>query len=415
MRSAGLSLIMGVLLVAGACASAQQDSGVVAIQTSRGTTPAAANSPGQPSLAQLFGEHFRVGAALNDDQVSGRDSVGEAIARHHFNAVTPENVLKWENVQPEPGRYDFAAADRFVRFAEEAGLFIVGHTLVWHSQTPAWVFEDGDGGLATREQLLERMRDHIFTVVGRYAGRVHAWDVVNEALNEDGSLRDSPWRQIIGDDYLLHAFRWAHEADASAELYYNDYSLENAPKRQGAVRLARWLLEQGAPIHGIGTQLHVRIDWPTVAEVDSTLAALAATGLRVMVTELDIDVLPPAWDLRTADVAMRAEMADSLNPYPTALPARVQQELADRYAELFRVFLNHRDSLSRVTFWGVYDARSWLNTWPIAGRTNYPLLFDRHGKAKPAFDAVVRVGRDATAGTGAPPPDRAALEDVAPR
>jgi endo-1,4-beta-xylanase len=379
MRSARLSLIMGVLLVAGACAPAYHDSGAVA---------------GQPSLAQLFGEHFRVGAALNDDQVSGRDSVGEAIARHHFNTVTPENVLKWEKVQPEPGRYDFAAADRVVQFAEKAGLFIVGHTLVWHSQTPAWVFEDGEGGPATREQLLERMRDHIFTVVGRYAGRVHAWDVVNEALNEDGSLRDSPWRQIIGDDYLLHAFRWAHEADPSAELYYNDYSLEDAPKRQGAVRLARWLLEQGAPIHGIGTQLHVRIDWPTVAEVDSTLTALAATGLQVMVTELDIDVLPAAWHLRTADVAMRAEMADSLNPYPTGLPEQVQRELADRYADLFRVFLNHRDSLSRVTFWGVYDARSWLNTWPIAGRTNYPLLFDRQGKAKPAFDAVVRVGRE---------------------
>jgi endo-1,4-beta-xylanase len=372
----GLMIVGGV---AGACSQAA----------------APASQPeSQPALKDAFAGQFMMGAALNDDQVSGRDPVSADIARRHFNSITPENVMKWEVIHPAPGRYDFAAADRIVQFAEDHGMFLVGHTLVWHSQTPRWVFEDGNGNPATREQLLERMRDHIHTVVGRYKGRIQGWDVVNEALNEDGSMRESPWYRIIGEDYLEHAFRFAHEADPAAELYYNDYSLENAPKRNGAVRLVQSLQRAGAPIHGLGTQLHGRIEWPSAAQVDSTIAAFAATGLKVMVTELDIDVLPAAWHLRTADVNLRAELADSLNPYVRGLPEAVAQRQAERYAELFRIFQKYGDSVTRVTFWGIRDDNSWLNYWPIAGRTSYPLLFDRQGQPKPAFHAVVRVGQE---------------------
>jgi endo-1,4-beta-xylanase len=370
-------------------------SGILSAGCSPALPDAAAQLDDEPGLSQVYAGSFLIGAAMNDDQVSGRDPVSAGIAARHFNSVTPENVMKWELIHPEPGRYDFDAADRLVQFGEENDMFVVGHTLVWHSQTPGWVFEDGNGNPATREQLLERMRDHIHTVVGRYRGRIHGWDVVNEALNEDGSLRQSPWLQIIGEDYLEHAFRFAHEADPQVELYYNDYSLENAPKRSGAVRLVRTLQQAGVPIHGIGTQLHGRIEWPSIAQTDSTIAAFAATGLKVMVTELDIDVLPAAWHIRTADVNLRAELRDSLNPYVEGLPNEVEQAQAQRYEELFQLFQRHRDAISRVTFWGVRDSDSWLNSWPVRGRTNYPLLFDREGEPKAAFEAVIEVGREA--------------------
>lgn len=345
------------------------------------------------SLREAFEGAFLVGAALNPEQFYERDARGASIVKAHFNTITPENVMKWELIHPEPGRYDFEAADRFVAFGEENDMFIVGHTLVWHSQTPRWVFEDAAGNPVGRDTLLARMRDHIHTVVGRYRGRVHGWDVVNEALDEDGTLRASPWLQIIGEDYLARAFEYAHEADPDAELYYNDYSLENAPKRNGAVRLVRNLLDQGIRVTGIGTQGHNNLTWPTPEQQDSTIQAFADLGVDVMVTELDIDVLPPATRGQSADVSERAELRAELDPYADALPDSMQQALARRYAELFEVYLKHRDAISRVTFWGVTDGDSWKNDWPVRGRTNYPLLFDRQGEPKPALHAVIETVR----------------------
>jgi endo-1,4-beta-xylanase len=255
------------------------------------------------------------------------------------------------------------------------------------------VFTDAAGRPVSRDTLLARMRDHIHTVVGRYRGRIQGWDVVNEALNEDGTLRSTPWLQIIGEDYLVKAFQFAHEADPQAELYYNDYSLENAPKRNGAIALIERLRAAGATVHGIGSQGHNKLDWPTPAQQDSTIVAFASLGLQVMITELDVDVLPPVGEYRGADITYRAELQDRLNPYRNALPDTVQQALARRYAELFGVFLTRKDAISRVTFWGVADGDSWLNNWPVRGRTSYPLLFDRDGRPKPAFEAVIRAAQ----------------------
>jgi endo-1,4-beta-xylanase len=268
-------------------------------------------------------------------------------------------------------------------------MFIIGHVLVWHSQTPRWVFEDAQGHPTDPDTLLTWMRDHIHTVVGRYRGRVQGWDVVNEALNEDGSLRQSPWMRILGEDYLAKAFEYAHEADPEAELYYNDYSLENEPKRKGAVALVKRLQAQGLKVTGIGAQTHAKMDWPSPALVEDTLIAFSKVG-TVMITELDVDVLPSASPNRGADVALRAEGTQGLDPYSNGLSDSVQQALAQRYAELFAVYVKHQDKISRVTFWGVTDGDSWLNNWPIRGRTSYPLLFDRNYQTKPAFDAVVR-------------------------
>ena len=352
----------------------------------------AANARAAPGLKDVFKDAFLVGAAVNVAQFSGQDARSAPIVGKHFNSITPENVLKWECVHPEPGRYDFEASDRYVEFGNRNNMFVVGHTLVWHSQTPDWVFQDAAGNPVSRDTLLARMREHIHTVAGRYKGRIHGWDVVNEALNEDGTLRQSPWLRIIGEDYLAHAFRYAHEADPNAELYYNDYSLENAPKRAGALRLVKSLQAQGIPVTGIGTQQHLKMDWPTLAQVDSTIAAFATVG-KVMITELDIDVLPQANRNTGADVSMRAEADARLNPYSAGLPDSVQQALAQRYADLFEIYLKHRNSISRVTFWGVANPDSWLNNWPIRGRTSYPLLFDLNGQPTPAFHAVVQAAQ----------------------
>ena len=360
---------------------------LLALSTAAAQTPAHIES--EPSLKTVFDEHFVIGAALNTSQYTGRDAAGAALVRHHFNTITAENDMKWERIHPRPDEYAFEPADQFVAFGEANDMFIVGHTLVWHSQTPRWVFQDEDGNLVSREVLIERMRDHIQTVVGRYKGRVHGWDVVNEALNEDGTLRESPWYNIIGEDYLALAFQFAHEADPEAELYYNDYSLENPAKRDGAVRLVKNLLDQGIPVHGIGTQGHFKMDWPSPELTAAAIEAFANLGVQVMVTELDIDVLPPAVRSQGADVSTRAELQAAQNPYTEGLPDDVQQALADRYAALFQVYVDHADDISRVTFWGVTDGHSWLNNWPVRGRTAYPLLFDREHRAKPAFEAVV--------------------------
>jgi endo-1,4-beta-xylanase len=372
--------------------SARQAIAALVLATACGHPPAPSVAPAA-TLKDAFRGAFRVGAALNPDQFSERDARGAALVKAQFNTITPENVLKWQVVHPEPGTYDFAAPDQYVAFGEKNGMFIVGHTLVWHNQTPRWVFQDASGKPVGRDTLLARMRNHIHTVVGRYKGRIKGWDVVNEALDEDGTLRRSPWLTIIGDDYIAKAFEYAHEADPAAELYYNDYSVENAAKRHGAVQLIAKLKSQGVPVTAIGLQGHDKMDWPTPAQQDSTIVALANLGVKVNITELDVDVLPPAVQTRSADVSTRAQLDPKTNPYASGLPDSVQLALAARYASLFQVFLAHRSVIDRVTFWGVGDGDSWLNNWPVRGRVSYPLLFDRQDSPKPAFDAVIRTAR----------------------
>ncbi|HTQ49991.1 MAG TPA: endo-1,4-beta-xylanase, partial [Candidatus Acidoferrales bacterium] len=286
---------------------------------------------------------------------------------------------------------DFTEADHYVEFGESNHMTTVGHTLVWHNQTPRWVFQDANGrplsgtNAADRELLLQRMHDHIQTVVGRYKGRIQIWDVVNEALQDNGQLRKSPWEKIIGDDYIEKAFQYAHEADPAAILRYNDYSLENEAKRNGAIALIKKLQAEGIPVTAIGLQDHAKMDWPTVEQEDATISAFAALGLKVMITELDVNVLGGA---RTAEITEMANQGGT-NVYNNGLPPDVQQALAKRYADLFGVFAKHHGAVSLVTFWGVTDGDSWLNR---PGRMNHPLLFDRAGRPKPAFQAVVQVG-----------------------
>jgi endo-1,4-beta-xylanase len=349
----------------------------------------------QPALKDVFDGAFRIGAALNSATFSETDAGSAAIVKKHYNTITPENHLKWGVIHPRPGEYNFGPADRFVEFGEKNKMFIVGHTLVWHQQTPRWVFEDEQGKPLGREALLKRMREHIFTVVGRYRGRVHAWDVVNEAIEEDGGMRQTPWLRAIGEDYLQKAFEYAREADPYAELYYNDFSLEREAKRKGALELVRKLKAAGARVTAVGLQGHNNLRFPAAAEQDATIEQFKALGVKVAITELDLDVLPSRNRRPTADLSAAGARAEpDLDPYQAGLPDAVAQEQARRYAELFRVFLKHRGTVTRVTFWGVTDATSWLNHFPIRGRTNHALLFDRAGNPKPAFAAVVRAARE---------------------
>jgi endo-1,4-beta-xylanase len=355
------------------------------------TTVLAAKADAPATLKDAYKQAFFVGAAVNAAQFTEKDARGAALVETQFNSITPENALKWENIHPRLDTYAFDLPDKYVAFGEANHMFIVGHCLVWHNQIPDSVFRDAQGNLVTREVLLQRMRDHIHTVVGRYKGRIKSWDVVNEALNEDGTLRQSLWLKIIGEDYIEKAFQFAHEADPQAQLTYNDYSLENEPKRNGALSLIEKLKAKGVPITSVGLQGHDSLEWPSVEQQDATITAFGKLGVKVVISELDIDVLPRAANQDTADITTDIKADSRLNPYVNGLPDSVQQALAQRYAELFGVFLKHRGVISRVTFWGVSDGDSWRNNWPVKGRTSYPLLFDRSGQPKPAFAAVIRV------------------------
>ncbi len=342
-----------------------------------------------PALKDVFENAFLIGGALNRRVVAGQDPNAAAIAEKHFNTATAENDLKWQRIHPQINEYNWEPADRYIAFCEKNEMAAIGHCLVWHSQVPRWVFRDDSGNDLTRDALLARMKGHIQTVVGRYKGRIKGWDVVNEALNEDGSLRDTPWLRIIGEgsqdkqyDYIEHAFRWAHEADPGAELYYNDYGLETSKaKCDGAVAIVKHLQAQGIRIDGVGIQLHGGLTHPSVEGLEYAITTLAATGVKVMITELDIRTRTRGY--RGADIRRINRQSTS---DPDATSTEIQKRLAEKYAEIFSVLLKHRKDIPRVTFWGVYDGASWIG--------GSPLLFDGNYQPKEAFFAVVKAARE---------------------
>ena len=377
---------------------------------------ASAQTDKLPTLKDAYKGHFYVGVAINRSIVTGEapgfgnrsvEQVNKDIAltKEQFNQTSPENDLKWESIHPREGAdgYNFGPADAYVDFGLKNHMFIVGHTLVWHGQTPNWVFAgttppppappaNGPGGRsgrgfgyngprATREELLQRMRDHIHTVVGRYKGKVKVWDVVNEAIADGGpdTLRNSLWRQIIGPNFIARAFEYAHEADPKAILRYNDYGLENPAKRQKLITLIKQLQAEKVPVMAIGTQTHVSASSPSFAEEDQELTDLDTLGLPVHITELDVNGAQAGQRNAGADVANNAATTQG------GLVDDADQRLAGQYANLFKAFLKHK-SVKVVTLWGINDGISWR----AAGK---PLLFDGNDQPKPAFGAVIRAAR----------------------
>jgi endo-1,4-beta-xylanase len=365
-----------------------------------------AQSTNGPTLKEAYKDAFRMGVAVNEGIVSGRDKASQDIVRRQFNSITVENVMKAGPINPQPGVFNFGPADAFVAFGESNGMFIVGHTLVWHNQTPDWFFKDEKGNTNSPATQIERLRKHIEVVAGRYAGRVHAWDVVNEVIAEDGSYRPTTWVKGIGDgDELVKlSFKFAAQYAPNTELYYNDFNAWRPAKRDGIVRMVKRLQKEGIRIDGIGMQGHWGLNYPKTEYIEAAIDAYAALGVKVMITELDVDVLPLTKEGQIIGTGMSheqfqlEEFKTFLDPYRNGLPDDVQQQLTTRYAELFRIFYNKRDKIDRVTLWGVHDGMSWKNGYPIPNRTNYPLLFNCERKPKPAFEAVLHVPASASAG-----------------
>ncbi|WP_409568067.1 endo-1,4-beta-xylanase [Proteiniphilum saccharofermentans] len=346
------------------------------------------------ALKDAYQGKFLMGAALNVDQIEGRDRAGVEIVKHHFNSITAENCMKSMYLQPKEGEFFFEEADRFVEFGEANGMHMVGHTLIWHSQAPDWFFTDEEGNDVSRDVLIERMRNHITTVVGRYKGRIHGWDVVNEAILEDGTYRNSKFYSIIGEEYIPLAFEFAHEADPDTELYYNDYGMGLEGRRNGVVSMVKSLQEKNIPIHGIGMQGHMGLGYPDINEYEKSIQAYSELGLTVMITEMDIIVLPfPSSDV-TAEVSLSYEYQQEMNPYTDGLPEPVATVWEEQYVDFFKLFLKHHDKISRVTLWGVSDATSWRNDWPMQGRMDYPLLFDRDYQPKPVVNELIKLGKE---------------------
>ena len=346
------------------------------------------NAAGGPSLRETYNRLFTVGVAVDGYLPADYNARELSLIRTQFAALTPVNCMKMTHLQPEPGRFNFRMADALVAFATSNQLKVCGHCLVWakDERTPEWIFQDGEKP-ASRELLLQRMRTHIEAVAGRYRGKVISWDVVNEAL-DDGTnfIRPSKWFSTLGEDFIVSAFQFARQSDPGAVLVYNDYNVELPSKRAKLLRLLRLLQEKRAPIQAVGIQGHYELDAVPYQDLEETISAIHGLGLKVMMTEFDLDAIPRArwW---SDGGTHRPELA-RFNPYANGCPPDVLQRQAEQYGKLFRIFRQHADAIARITFWDLHDGRSWLNHFPWE-RVNYPLLFDREARPKPAFRAAL--------------------------
>ncbi len=352
------------------------------------------------TLKDVYKNAFLIGVAINPAITSGKETGVRDIVIRQFNSITVENVMKAALINPQPGVYNFSPADDYVAFGEKHHMFIVAHTLVWHNQCPAWFFTNAAGKPNTKEEQIERLQSHIKAVAGRYAGRVNAWDVVNEVIDNDGSYRESTaWVKACGngDTLVKYAFKFAAQYAPNTELYYNDFNAWRPAKRDGIVRMIKMLQKEGIRIDGVGIQGHWGLDYPKTKYIEDAIDAYAACGVKVMITELDVDVLPLTKEGQIIGQGMAdkqfqlEEFKTFLDPYQTGLPDSVQTLLAKRWAELFDIFYKRKDKIARVTVWGVDDSMSWKNDYPIPARTNYPLLWSRNLEPKPALQAVLEV------------------------
>lgn len=335
----------------------------------------------EPTLKEIFDGKFVMGAAINTTICAGDDSVGEAAFLRHFNSAVAENCMKCEPIHPEQNRYNWAPADSFINFCQKHNLHTVGHCLIWHSQCAPWFLVDKEGNYVSADTLKQRMREHIHAVVGRYKGKVDGWDVVNEAVVEDGSFRKSGFYEILGEEFIPLAFEYAHEADPDAELYLNDYGMNIPERRNTYVRIINDLKKRGLRIDAIGMQSHMGMDYPDLKEFEESLNAFVGTGCKVMITEWDMSALPTI--NRGANISDRVAFQKVLNPYPDGLPDSIATKWNDRMGQAMALFVKHADDITRVTAWGVHDGDSWKNNWPMPGRTDYPLLLDRNYQPKP--------------------------------
>mgnify|MGYP001963431389 FL=1 len=350
----------------------------------------------EPSNKLSLGAHFKdlfyLGAAINENTILGLDPKSATIVNSEFNTITPENSLKWMFIQPKPNKFNFKAADKYVEMGLKNNMYIVGHALVWHAQLADFM-QNIDKSAEARKHV----DNHINRLVSRYKGKIDAWDVVNEAFEENGSLRASVFYKNLGENYIEEIFRKTEKADPDADLIYNDYNLYKPKKRAAVLEMVKKFKANGTKINGVGVQAHWDLKSPSLQEIEQIILDIHAEGVYVSFTELDISVLPNPWEMVGAEVTQnfsKFEGDPKMNPYPNGLPDAVQEKLAKRYQDIFNLFVKHSDKINRVTFWGVMDKHSWLNDWPIKGRTNYPLLFDRDYQPKVAYTRLLGVNTE---------------------
>jgi endo-1,4-beta-xylanase len=350
---------------------------------------ASVQTKAQKTLGEATKGKFLFGVAVNMQQVNGVNPIETELIAKEFSAIVPENCMKPQPIHPKEDQYFWDDADKFVAFGEKNKQVVTGHCLMWHSQIGRWMFIDADGKDVSPEVLKERMHQHIATVVGRYKGRIKGWDVVNEAFEDNGTYRNSKFYQILGKDFIKYAFQFAHEADPDAELYYNDYNVETPAKCDAIVELVKELKDAGCRIDAVGSQAHWHMNSPTLEATETTIKKLKDAGVKVLYTELDISILPSPYD--GANISANFKYSKEMDPYREGVPDSVQQKWNKRVLDLFGLFLKYNDVVDRVTVWGLTDNTTWLNNFPIRGRKDYPVLFDRNNQRKPVVDEMIKM------------------------
>lgn len=343
----------------------------------------------QKTLAEATKGKFLFGTAVSMRQVNGENPIETALIEKEFSAIVAENCMKPQLIHPEENMFKWDDADKLVALGEKNKQVVTGHCLIWHSQIGKWFFVDKDGKDVSAEVLKERMRQHISAVVGRYKGSIKGWDVVNEAFEDNGKYRNSKFYQILGKDFIKYAFQFAHEADPNAELYYNDYNVEKSAKCDAIVELVKELKAEGCRIDAVGSQAHMHMNSPTLEETEASLRKLKDAGVHILITEWDISILPSPYD--GANVSMNFKYSKEMDPYRDGVPDSIQQKWNNRMLDMFGLFLKYSDVVDRVTVWGLTDNTSWLNNFPIRGRKDYCVLFDRNNQRKPVVDEMIKL------------------------
>lgn len=334
----------------------------------------------EQGLRDYYKKYFTIGVAVSPQALKTDEA---ALIKDQFNSMTPENALKMGPVHPREHEYNWAGGDSIAAFANRNKIKMRGHTLCWHNQTPRWFFIDSaTGKQVTKEVLLQRLKEHITTVVSHYKGIIYAWDVVNEAISDkkDEFYRPSLMYQVCGEEFIEKAFRWAHEADPEALLFYNDYNEINAVKREKIIHLIKNMQAKGIPIHGVGLQGHWAVNEPGYGQLDTTLNDFSKLGLKMQITELDISVYPKEHEARDR----------KSSDYDTSFSPTKEAKQMEVYKMCFELFRKYKKSISSVTFWNISDRHSWLDDFPVRGRKDYPLLFDKNLQPKKAYWEVAK-------------------------
>ncbi len=328
-------------------------------------------------LKDYYKTYFPIGVAVAPRSLTGAE--GELIKRE-FNSLTSENVMKPGLIHPKENEYYWNDADAIANFAVANKMKMRGHTLVWHQQTSNWIFTDAKGDTVTKAVLLERLKQHITTVVSRYKGKIYGWDVVNEAIDDNNSrdYRETPWYKICGEDFIIKAFEYAHAADPNAVLFYNDYSIEKPGKRERTLKFLKKLIDLKVPVNAVGIQGHWSIyDDNLEKDLREAITLFSGLGLKVQITELDLSI-------------HKGDHAAPASGSPSAFTAALEQKQAEQYRKIFQVLRENKNAITGVTFWNVTDRSSWLDNFPVKGRKDYPLLFDQNLKRKKAYWEVVK-------------------------